>query len=119
MDGRDPLMAIEPPVRLRTHWEKIDHRPGGLLPVRLHILRLSVLVIVLASVVGIRNCGQLPLVADVSWLEVVGFTSKAICHTAPHLVDSKDLYYSIAQMVVGGKKICYRGDGNWRIKLHG
>jgi hypothetical protein len=101
ISGKDPLLAAEVPAIIQSHWDTASGTLGKVVPAQLNMLRLSMLIVALASVSQIDKCGKMPIVADISCLEVVGFVSKAMFREGPHLVQSTDLLYIVAQAMLG------------------
>ncbi|KAI7788230.1 hypothetical protein LA080_012296 [Diaporthe eres] len=105
------MKEVAVPMALKVFFEEQLQRAGvgpeRLLPVQLRLMRLAILVISLSAVRGISACREMPIVADIGPLQTVGFTERVTStqDRGPHLVQSTDLFFSVAQVLLGGYRL--------------
>jgi hypothetical protein len=95
------LLGLPMPPALRGFLEKSNPGGNNILPVQFRLMRLSVLLVVLASVSNIKDCAELPILSDFSCLEGVGFTGAVQRNKGPITCGPSDLFFMFCQMLVG------------------
>ena len=95
------LVSLPMPRALGDNLKELDPAQRGVLPYQMRLMRLAALVVVFASATGIKDCGDLPLIADLGNVEGIEFVSQVQTSDGIIKCSPSALFYPLCQMLVG------------------